>query len=71
VAVGQWSVVVLGGPRDEEENAYAAALLAKFLIVIGWVQRRVVPMVCYRYLGCVLVLLLLGGGWGKQESSKI
>ncbi len=71
MAVGQWPVVVSGGPRDEEENACAAALLAKFLIVIGWVQRRAVPMVCYRYLGYVLVLLLLGGEWGKRESGKI
>ncbi len=49
-----------GGPGDEAGNAYAVALLAEFLILIGWAQRRAMPMVCYCYLGCVLVLQLFG-----------
>jgi hypothetical protein len=63
--------VVSGGPGDEEGNAYAAMLLAEFLILIGWAQQRAMPMVCYHYLGCVLVLQLFGGGREEQESSKL
>jgi hypothetical protein len=64
-------VVVSGGPEEEGENAYAAALLADFLILIGWAQWQVIPTVCYHYLGCVLVLQLFGGGREERESNEL
>ncbi len=57
--------------RDEEGNAYAMALLTEFLILIGQAKRRMMPMVCYRCLGCVLVLLSFEGGGGERESNKL
>ncbi len=61
----------MGGQRDGEGHAYVAALLAKFPILIGWAQRWTMPMVCYCYLGCGLVLQLLGGRRGGQESNEL
>ncbi len=60
-----------GGPGDEKEDAYTAVLLGKFLILIGQVQQRTMPMACSCYIGCDLALLLSGGWRGERKSSKL
>jgi hypothetical protein len=64
-------VVASGGPRDEGENAYAAALLGKIPISIGWARRRTMPMACACYVGCVLGLLSLIGWCREPECNKL
>jgi hypothetical protein len=52
-----WLAAMAGGPGDEEGNGYAAALLAEFLILIGWVQLRM-PMVKH-WDNCINAIILL------------
>ncbi len=65
MAVGWRPVVGLGGPVNEGENTYTAALLGKIPILIGRVQQWTMPMACTCYGGCVLELLLLAG-WRRE-----
>ncbi len=64
-------MVELAGPGDEEDNAYTAALLGKFPILIGWAQRQAMPTACTCYVGYVLELLLLVGWWEEREHNKL
>jgi hypothetical protein len=63
--------VAFDGPGDEREDAYTSALLGKFPILIRQARQRTMPMACSFYIGCDLALLLSGGWWGEQKSSKL
>ncbi len=55
----------------EVEDVYAAVLLAKFPILKGWAGWPLILPVCLPYVGCVLVVLVVGGGLKGQESNKL
>ncbi len=54
-----------------EESNYAAAVLAKNQISIGWAQRRTMPMACVCYGGCVVGLSTSAVLRGEHESNEL
>ncbi len=69
--VGRRPVAASGGLGDDGENSYAAVLLGKIPISIGWAQRQTMPMACACYVGCVLELLLLARWRGEPKCCKL
>jgi hypothetical protein len=58
-----------GGTEEEVREVYAAVLLAKFLILKGRARRPSILAAGLPYVGCVLVVLVLGGWLKGRESS--
>jgi hypothetical protein len=64
--LGGWSVA--GGGR---RKVYAAVPLGEFPILKGQVRRPSILPVGLPYVGCILVVLVLGGWLKGRESSKL